>query len=378
MTTAQGAEKNLIIDTDVGVDDALAIALALTEPSVHVHAITTVFGNVETQQVVRNAATITKLFGKPLVPIYIGAQQPLVAAIEPIRWQGHGKNGMGGSSFDDDVKELYPDDPNLPNAVSESAALALVRMVTERPNFYDILALGPLTNIALACKIDPDFPNKVRHLVWMGGSASGKGNVTVCAEFNAHSDPDAAHVVLESWADGKMTMVPWELCVYGALSWAQYHHLTDADSRLARFLKKIALAYETYSCGSIRPNRYYQPPEDAKGSDTDTEHKEHQVLSSHSKFCPADVYALFAYLHPECVTRCKTAHCMIETSGRLTKGYIAVDWFGAKKNAPKVRILRNVDRDAFAEYMAKRIGADVQVMKQLALPLPSQPSDHAQ
>ncbi len=407
-------KKHIIIDTDVGSDDALCIAIALNLPDdVEVHAITTCFGNVPNEQVVINVATILKLFRHAHVPFYVGASAPLVSHDLPHRWLGHGLNGLGGSDFTEDIKRLYAETGNtdLPLPREEPAVRALLRMVEEKPDFYDILAIGPLTNLALAVKIDPKFAPRCKSLTWMGGSASGKGNATLAAEFNAHADADAAHAVFAAWPDKRLTMVPWELCHAGGITWPQYHAITSGTSFMARYLKKITVSYELLSCHTVQvtghlndsplpkltdvmseeeallllrdkssPAAAYMAkyhnycPEatslnsttstasaaaaaaeeakvvatpaakadtsgstssshgDGHGGDVDTGDVDAAVNTSSQqrmlpRYCPADVYALFALLHPEAVTRQIEAYCAVETAGKFTRGYIAVDWY---------------------------------------------------
>ena len=161
------ARHNIIIDTDVGSDDALAIACALTEdPAVlKVCAITTLFGNMPNEQVATNVATILKVFGKADIPFYSGSSSPLASQQLPEPWLGHGSNGLGGSEFSAEIAAAVGagGDVSLPRRSPEPAVHALIRMARERPGFYEILAIGPLTNLALACKVSSGhMPSRAR------------------------------------------------------------------------------------------------------------------------------------------------------------------------------------------------------------------------
>src|SRR5947208_2100707 len=179
--------KPVIIDTDPGVDDAFAICLAAASTELNLLGVTTVFGNVDLAQTTRNALRVLRLCGKPDVPVAAGADRPLV---HPKQWRestAHGTDGLSGKAgtLTDRARGTAPDD----------AVTLLVRLLRESPEPVTIIAIGPLTNIALLLAAHPGARDKIARLVIMGGGVAG-GNVTPSAEFNLWSDPEAARRVL--------------------------------------------------------------------------------------------------------------------------------------------------------------------------------------
>ncbi|MGY2001590.1 nucleoside hydrolase [Blastococcus sp. SYSU DS1024] len=178
----------LVIDTDPGIDDALAILLALASPEVDLRLVTTVHGNVELAQVTENALRVLHLAGRSDVPVAAGARASLVHPQPERAGHVHGDAGLGGV-------ELAPS----PAAVDpRPAVVALAETLLAESTPVTVAAIGPLTNIALLLAVHPEAAERIGRLVVMGGSASRGGNVTAAAEFNVWSDPEAAQVVLSS------------------------------------------------------------------------------------------------------------------------------------------------------------------------------------
>jgi inosine-uridine nucleoside N-ribohydrolase len=187
------APRRVIIDTDPGVDDALAILLALRSPELQVEAITPVAGNVPLEFTLPNALKLVEIAGRTDVPVAGGARHPLVRKLitgEHV----HGNNGLAGVEFPE--PKIKP--------VAESAPEMIRKIVKANPGEISIVAVGPLTNVALALRDDPDLAAKIKSIVIMGGSLSG-GNVTPAAEFNLYVDPEAARIVFD--AGVPLTMV---------------------------------------------------------------------------------------------------------------------------------------------------------------------------
>lgn len=189
--------RRFIIDTDTASDDAVAIIMALQDPTVTVEALTVVSGNVPLPQASINARYTLTLCNTD-IPVYEGCAQPLHRAAEHAVWF-HGPDGMGDMN--------YP----LPalQAKAEHAVDALIRHFSDSPNTIDLITLGPLTNIASVLEREPEFASWVRHCYVMGGAACTVGNVTPAAEYNIWCDPEAARVVFQSGMS--LTMIGWEL-----------------------------------------------------------------------------------------------------------------------------------------------------------------------
>jgi pyrimidine-specific ribonucleoside hydrolase len=191
----------IVIDTDPGVDDAVAIMLALASPEVELRAVTTVFGNVALEGTTANAGRILTLCDRSDVPVAAGAARPLVHPQRERAEQWHGGDGLGGRAATLPAPAADPD----PRTAVEM--LAAVLRASDQP--VTLVPIGPLTNIALLLAVHPELAPRIGRIVWMGGSL-GVGNTSGVAEFNAHCDPEAAHRVLTQ-ADVPVTMVPLDL-----------------------------------------------------------------------------------------------------------------------------------------------------------------------
>ncbi len=178
----------LVVDTDPGIDDALALLLALASPEVDLRLVTTVHGNVDLAQTTENALRVLHLAGRSDVPVAAGAAASLVHPQPERAGHVHGAAGLGGV-------ELAPS-PARPDP--RPAAGALAELLLTSPDPVTVAAVGPLTNLALLLRVFPAAAARIGRLVVMGGSAARGGNVTAAAEFNVWADPEAAHVVLGS------------------------------------------------------------------------------------------------------------------------------------------------------------------------------------
>lgn len=176
----------IIIDTDPGIDDAAAISLALNHPEIDVQMITTVSGNVGIESTTANALKLKSFFGSD-VPVHRGASRPLINDVYDAK-QVHGDSGMDGYDF----PEVSLNDLSSNNAIE-----AMKHTIYNSKSPITLIALGPLTNIALLLSTYPETKDYLKEIILMGGSA-GRGNVTPLAEFNIFCDPEAAHVVFNS------------------------------------------------------------------------------------------------------------------------------------------------------------------------------------
>lgn len=212
VTAVQAAEKrDLIIDTDPGADDVVALLLALASPEeLNVMAITTVAGNVRIDKTSRNARLAREWAGREEVPVYAGAGRPLVRT--PIYAENiHGKEGLPGVEVHEPQKGLA--EGNVVQYLVETLRNAAPHSIT-------IAMLGPQTNLALALVQAPEITQGIKEVVVMGGAHFNGGNITPVAEFNLYADPDAARVVLASGV--KLTYVPLDVT----------HKILTSDQRL--------------------------------------------------------------------------------------------------------------------------------------------------
>lgn len=195
----------LVIDTDPGVDDAVALMVALRSPEVRLEAVTTVFGNVDVATTTANALRLLTLGGRPDIPVAVGASRPLVHP-QPFRAdEWHGADGLGGHA------DRLPPPSTGTDARDAVTLLADVLAAATEP--VTIAAIGPLTNVALLLAAHPSLASRIGRLVVMGGALGG-GNTTPAAEFNIWSDPEAARRVLVE-EPVPTTLVPLDLTMRG-------------------------------------------------------------------------------------------------------------------------------------------------------------------
>lgn len=176
----------LIIDSDPGLDDALAIGLACASPELRLLAVTTVGGNADVTRCTENALRLLHAYGRDDVPVAEGAAGALLGSVVRAT-EVHGESGIGTTQL-----------PPAPNGALPEGAVALIaRLLAESPEPVAIAPIGPLTNIALVLRLYPHLASKIAHVCLMGGSV-GEGNTTASAEFNIVADPEAADVVFRS------------------------------------------------------------------------------------------------------------------------------------------------------------------------------------
>ncbi|AMM18858.1 hypothetical protein AX769_00260 [Frondihabitans sp. PAMC 28766] len=186
-------------DCDTGIDDSLALALLLAEPSIDVLGIGTVSGNIDSTSAARNTLALLALAGRSDIPVAIGAQDPLTREYDGYVPHIHGKNGIGDVEIPDSTVA----------AADGTAARMLVALAHAHPGRLQVVAVGPLTNLALALQLEPELPSLVAGVTIMGGAFWVPGNVSPVAEANVFNDADAAAVVVK--AGWPLTLVPLDV-----------------------------------------------------------------------------------------------------------------------------------------------------------------------
>ena len=226
--------KPVLIDTDPGLDDLLALVLALRSPVLDVRAITVVAGNVSVDACTANALRILEAVEVDPPPVFRGCAKPLSPAVTRAE-HVHGDDGIGG------VSEAWP----VQHLQTESvhAVDAILNFAQRHPGEITLIALGPLTNVAMALEQDPAALANIREIVVMGGSGDGRGNVTSRAEFNFYSDPYAARAVIRSGLP--VTVVGLNVTEKTLLSRARFHERLASmeEGKLRRFLSDATRAY---------------------------------------------------------------------------------------------------------------------------------------
>lgn len=229
------AATPLIIDTDPGVDDAFAIALACASPEVDVLAVTTVFGNVGLAATTENALRLLALCGREDVPVAAGADRPLVHPHPHRAREVHGADGLSGHA------NLLPQHPAGPAGMD--AVTLLAQTLDEAPKPVTIVPIGPLTNIALLLAAHPSVRAKIDRLVIMGGGLAG-GNTTAGAEFNIWSDPEAARRVLVE-EEVPAVLVPLDLTVRCAVD-KEWLNRLSASGQFGAVLTGLTESYQAF------------------------------------------------------------------------------------------------------------------------------------
>ncbi|MFN8633125.1 MAG: nucleoside hydrolase [Chloroflexota bacterium] len=225
--------RRIIFDTDPGVDDAMALFFLLASPELELEAVTTVFGNVDVEQTTRNAVILLDVAGRSDVPVAPGAGRPLMPKRQ--RQLGgavvHGDNGLGGAELP------LPSRP----AGSQRAAELIVERVMAAPGEITLMAVGPLTNVALATCLEPRIVEHVQELIIMGGAATVPGNVTPLAEANFHNDPEAAAIVVA--AGYKLALIGLDVTLQAIISPEQVEILRERGGEVGAFTHAISSHY---------------------------------------------------------------------------------------------------------------------------------------
>ncbi len=220
---------NIIFDTDPGVDDAFALLYALSHPNINILGITTVFGNVPVETSTKNALILSDMAGKGTL-VYKGAKKPLKREVRSYPSFIHGHDGLGDTN--------HPQ-PKF-NASKLDAVQFIINGINQNSGNINLVAVGPLTNIANSIKQDPSIVNKVNSLLIMGGSWLAGGNITPVAEANIYNDPEAAEIVFKSGLP--IIMVGLDVTHKVFLSQKDIDKLSSLNNS-GKFLKKISNIY---------------------------------------------------------------------------------------------------------------------------------------
>ena len=314
-----------ILDTDTAQDDCVAILLGVLDPEADLRAITMVAGNVGFDQQVDNAMMTLSVAGfLGEYPVFLGCRRPMVR--EWVSAENVHGDGSGGLSMD--FEGLQPE--------KEHAVDALLRLTQEAPGELNIVAIGPLTNIAMAVVKDPSFPARVKHLFIMGGSNNARGNITAAAEFNFYVDPDAAKIVFAAGFD--ITVIPWEpLTIQDALfTRAQMADIGGQGNPVARFFQQV--------CETT----------------LDFDESVGILGSTHP-----DSLTVAVMLHPELIRESSLYAVDIEADSELTRGYSAMSW-GIHGLTPNARVIESVDGQAFFRYIKDQMAKDTTPSRSLS------------
>ncbi|HMV30090.1 MAG TPA: nucleoside hydrolase, partial [Anaerolineales bacterium] len=215
--------KHIIIDTDPGIDDALAFLLAVASPELVLDGITTIHGNASTKQTTRNALAVLELAKASHVPVYKGCDVPLVkeSLLSP---ETHGNQGLGYAQLPEPAAQ----------AQSQHASDFLIEHIMSHPGEITLVAIGPLTNVALAIRKEPRIVQNVKEVFIMGGAVFHPGNTTAQTEYNVYVDPHAAHIVFHSGMP--MILTPLDVTYQCIFTPDDLKRLQKIDSPVTKFI----------------------------------------------------------------------------------------------------------------------------------------------
>lgn len=309
-------KKKIIIDTDCGSDDAMAIAMALNDPAYEIVMISTVSGNVHVDQATINTLTTIEYADTYEPPVYKGSDKMLLKELIYAH-ETHGNDGMGDIGL-------------IPKRLKAQEGHGVLKMLEHLRNSekgeIDIVALGPLTNIALALRLDYEAMQKAGRIIIMGTAGLGAGNVTPVAEFNIWQDAEAAKVVTESGLD-QIIYVGWDACLGDSMLNPQEIDKIRNGSTLGKF--------------AIDCNKDLMEMNKERFGDAYLD--------------MADPSAMAAALYPECIDKCDKYYCEVDVTNGPSYGSMLVDvnYFSGKE--PNVYICSKLHPDKYKEYIYRTL-----------------------
>jgi purine nucleosidase len=307
--------RRIIIDTDPGIDDAVAILLALAAPEeLEVLGIAAVAGNLPLTQTERNARRVCELAGRSDVPIYAGCGRPLLRRLGTAA-HIHRETARDG---------LLLPEPTVAPRPQHGVDFLIEALNSEEPGTITLCALGPLTNIAMALVKAPDVATTVAELVIMGGACFELGNVTPAAEFNIHVDPHAAAIVFDSGIP--ITMIPLDVTHQVLTTPKRLAALRALDNRCGRAVAALLASFERNRRAKFgaRATALHDP-------------------------------SVIAYLLKPTLFQGREVNVAVETQSPLTLGMTVVDWWAGTGRAPNAQVMNAVDASGFYDLMTDKL-----------------------
>ncbi|MEK7276725.1 MAG: nucleoside hydrolase [Chloroflexota bacterium] len=305
--------RKIIIDTDPGIDDSLAILLALASPEVQVEALTVVSGNCAVEEGVKNALSVLELAGAARVPVAQGLRLPLVQPLL-VAPETHGETGIGYARLP----------PPKTQPTSQHAVQLLIEKIMGAPGEITVVAIGPLTNLALAIRLEPRLVSAVRDVIIMGGAIRHGGNTTPLAEFNVYCDPHASHIVYHSGMP--ITLVPLDVTYQVILTQKDVDRLLAISSPISRFIADATRFYMEF-------------------------HDEYQNMEGCAINDPLALALVFA---PDLV-QTESLHVDVDISGGVSMGKTFADFYRLQKKAPNMNVALGVKARDFIELFLERV-----------------------
>ena len=307
--------RKIIIDTDPGQDDAVAILLALASPEeIEVLGLTAVAGNVPLELTARNARMVCELAGRRDVPVHAGCDRPLAHDLVTAE-HVHGKTGLDGPDLPA---------PTMPLTEGHAVDFLIDTLRREPTGTVTLCPLGPLTNIATAFQRAPDVVERVQEIVLMGGAYFEVGNITPAAEFNIYVDPEAAETVFKSGAP--LTVMPLDVTHKALVTTPRNEAFRALGTRVG-----VAVAEMTNFFERFDREKYG------------------------SEGAPLHDPCVTAYLIGPDLFRGRHVNVEIETASPLTRGMTVADWWGVTDRAPNAMFMGDLDADGFFALLTERL-----------------------
>lgn len=306
--------RRIIIDTDPGQDDAVAILLALGSAEIEVAGITAVAGNVPLKLTEKNARKICELAGRPDMKVFAGASRPLMRQLVTAE-EVHGQTGLNGPRLPEPAMKLQ--DQYAVDFIVET-------LMREESGSITLCALGPLTNLALALIREPKIAPRIREIVLMGGGFFEGGNITPAAEFNIYVDPHAADIVLKSGLP--IAMMPLDVTHKALTTAKRTAEIRNLGTRVGQAVADMLEFFERFD-------------EEKYGTDGGPLH---------------DPCVIAYLLRPE-LFRGRACNVVVETASELTMGMTVIDWWGVSGRPKNATVMRDIDHDGFFALLTERL-----------------------
>ncbi len=309
------APRKIIIDTDPGQDDAVAILLALASPDeLDVLALTAVAGNVPLELTAKNARIVCELARRPDLPVYAGADAPMERPLRTAE-HVHGDTGLNGPKLPD---------PTMKLAKGHAVDFIVETLRSEAEGSITLCALGPLTNIALALHKAPEIAGRIQEIVLMGGAYFEVGNITPAAEFNIFVDPEAAQIVMRCGAP--ITIMPLDATHKALTTGARVDAFRALETHVGRAVAEWTDFFERFD-----KEKYASPG------------------------APLHDPCVIAYLLQPDLFSGRHVNVEVETHSELTRGMTVADWWGVTDREPNATFMGDVDAEGFFALLTERL-----------------------
>ncbi len=305
----------VILDTDPGIDDALAFILLKAMPEVQLMGITVTHGNTTVDKCATNALQLVELLGMREIPVAVGASHPLIKELS-IAEETHGGTGLGYA--------VLPKSTVTPASIS--AANLIIDLVSANPNEITLLCIGPVTNVALALLKEPGLASKIKNIVSMAGTIHHPGNATPSAEYNVFCDPHAFDILLHSGID--LTIVPLDVTYKCLFTKTHLARMASAKGSILNFIDRSTSFYMEF-------------------------HSEYQGIEG----CAInDPLAAAILVKPELV-KFREYYVDVELRAEKTNAKLSADHFSALNRKPNAKVAMEVDVEGFMDFFIERVNA---------------------